>query len=116
MKAFKQFYGWFVIFSVVIYLAYLVAVLAHLPSDMFHFCSFIVAAFMAVLLSATSCQRSSGFLGRMCCQLFSSCVFMKYCMSPNKPAAANPGWRIRFCRERLWFSIVFLSGVAEPER
>jgi hypothetical protein len=53
MKAFKQFYGWFVIFSVVIYLAYLVAVLAHLPSDMFHFCSFIVAAFMAVLLSAS---------------------------------------------------------------
>jgi len=33
-----------------------------------------------------------------------------------KPAAANPGWRIQFCREPGWFSDVILSGVAEPER
>jgi hypothetical protein len=34
----------------------------------------------------------------------------------NKPAAANPGWRIQFCREPGWFSEIVLSGVAEPER
>jgi hypothetical protein len=33
-----------------------------------------------------------------------------------KPAAANPGWRIQFCREPGWFSEIVLSGVAEPER
>jgi hypothetical protein len=35
---------------------------------------------------------------------------------PNKPAAANPGWRLQFCREPGWSSDVILSGVAEPER
>lgn len=36
--------------------------------------------------------------------------------TPNKPAAANPGWRFQFCRESRWRSEVVLSGVAEPER
>jgi len=35
---------------------------------------------------------------------------------PNKPATANPGWRIQFCREPGRLSDIILSGVAEPER
>ena len=50
MKAFKQFYRWFVILNVVMYLAYLVLVLAHLPSDVLHFCGVVLFVFMAALL------------------------------------------------------------------
>jgi len=38
------------------------------------------------------------------------------CRPPNKPAAANPGWRIQIYREPGWRSDVISSGVAEPER
>lgn len=53
MKAFKRLYRWFVIINVVMYLAYLVVVLAHSSSGVFHLCSIIVAVFMAALLAAS---------------------------------------------------------------